>query len=62
MEHPIVRQIDLTDILYKGRMRENILLKPNDIVYVPSKYGTNLTESLRELIESLTIDDFRLIR
>lgn len=34
-EKPVVRQVNLNDILYKGRMADNILLRPNDIVYVP---------------------------
>lgn len=53
MEHPIVRQIDLTDILYKGRMAENMLLRPNDIVYVPARYSINLTSAMLELVGPL---------
>jgi polysaccharide biosynthesis/export protein len=48
-QHPVVRQIDLTDILYKGKMSENILLKPNDIVYVPARYSSNLSAVIAEL-------------
>jgi polysaccharide export outer membrane protein len=48
---PIVRQIDLTGILYEGRMAEDILLEPNDIVYVPARYSSNLSAAIRELIK-----------
>jgi protein involved in polysaccharide export with SLBB domain len=50
LEHPLVRQIDLTDIIYKGRMSENMMLKPNDIVYVPARYSINLQAAIQELI------------
>ncbi|MCL5269148.1 MAG: polysaccharide export protein [bacterium] len=50
LENPVVRQIDLTDILYKGKMKENILLKPNDIVYVPAKSSSTLGATIRELL------------
>jgi protein involved in polysaccharide export with SLBB domain len=50
LENPVVRQIDLTDIIYKGRMKENILLKPNDIVYVPAKASSTLGATIRELL------------
>lgn len=52
-EHPIVRQIDLTNILYKGRMAENMMLKPGDIVFVPAKQSANLTAALRDLIRPI---------
>ena len=44
----LVYEVDLTDIIYKGKMRENILLQPNDIVYVPSRYSTNLRSAIQE--------------
>lgn len=59
-ENPVVRQIDLTDILYRGRMGENVLLRPNDIVYVPSRYSTNVSAAIRELLVPFNdINDFR---
>ena len=48
--NPVVRQIDLADIIYKGKMAENILLQPNDIVYVPARYAINVTGAIRELL------------
>ena len=50
LNHPLVYEIDLTDIIYKGKLRENILLKPNDRVYVPSRYSTNLRAAIREVL------------
>jgi ribosomal protein L16 Arg81 hydroxylase len=35
--HPTVRQFDLRKMLTKGRMLENELLRPGDLVYVPDK-------------------------
>lgn len=52
-ENPVVRQIDLTDIIYKGRMAENILLKPGDYVYVPAKQSSNLTAAIADLIRPI---------
>lgn len=49
-ENPVVRQIDLSDIIYKGKMRENILLKPGDIVYVPARYSVNLAAAIHDLL------------
>lgn len=57
---PLVRQVNLNDIIYKGKMAENILLKPNDIVYVPSRYSTNVSAAIKELLLPFNdINDFR---
>lgn len=48
--NPIVRRIDLADIIYRGRLRENILLRPGDIVYVPARYSVNLTAAIHDLL------------
>lgn len=50
LTNPVVRQIDLTDIIYKGVMSENILLKPDDIVYIPAKYSTNVSGAIRDML------------
>lgn len=47
---PVVYNVDLSDIIYQGKLRENILLRPNDRVYVPSRYSTNLRAAIRELL------------
>jgi protein involved in polysaccharide export with SLBB domain len=58
--NPVVRQVNLNDIVYKGKMAENILLRPNDIVYVPSRYSTNLSSAIKELLLPFNdINDFR---
>ena len=49
-DHPIVREINLTDVLLRGKMRENMLLQPNDVVFVPDRYSTHLTSAIRELL------------
>jgi polysaccharide biosynthesis/export protein len=50
LNNPIVYEVDLTDIIYKGKHRENILLRPNDRVYVPTRYSTNLRSVIQELM------------
>lgn len=49
-EAPIVREIDLTEIVFKGKMAENMLLQPNDIVYVPAKQSSNLTAAFFDFV------------
>jgi polysaccharide export outer membrane protein len=51
---PVVYQVDLADILYKGKMHDNILLKPNDTVYVPARYSFNLLQMVRELVDPVS--------
>lgn len=46
---PIKRQLNVNNIIYRGLMKENILLNPNDIVYVPSKLGGTLVEALGDI-------------
>ena len=48
--NPVVKEVNLTDILYRGIMAENVLLQPDDIVYVPSRYTTNFTSAIRDLL------------
>lgn len=56
---PIVRQVDTTNLIYKGRMAENMLLKPYDIVYVPAKQSANLTVAIFDLIRPFyAVTDF----
>jgi polysaccharide export outer membrane protein len=50
LNRPIHYTVDLNDIIYKGKMRENILLRPNDRVYVPSRYSTNLRAMINEAL------------
>lgn len=49
-ENPLVYQVNLTDVLYRGEMAQNMLLKPNDIVYVPARHSFSLTAALREVL------------
>jgi polysaccharide export outer membrane protein len=49
LNRPIVYEVDLADIIYKGKLRENILLRPNDRVYVPSRYSANFRDALHEV-------------
>lgn len=48
--HPIVREINLDDILYRGKMEQNMMLSPNDYVYIPSKYNVNLGGAIDEVL------------
>lgn len=49
-ENPVVYEVDLTDLIYKGQLDKNILLQPNDRVYIPSRYATNLRAVIQELL------------
>ncbi|MBN1586817.1 MAG: polysaccharide export protein [Candidatus Omnitrophica bacterium] len=46
--HPVARKIDLQKILYKGVLKENIDLKPGDVVYIPPTVMTSVTRTLDE--------------
>src|SRR5690606_32063384 len=52
-DNPVVYQVDLNEVLYRGTLRENILLRPDDIVYVPAKYATNISRSIQELLRPI---------
>jgi protein involved in polysaccharide export with SLBB domain len=60
VESPIVRQINLGDIIYKGKMAENILLSPDDIVYVPSKVAGSISQAIRDVLRP--VDDVASVR
>ena len=49
-ENPITQQVDLTDILYKGKMKHNALLSPGDIVFVPARQASNVSKMIAELV------------
>lgn len=56
-DRPVVKQVNLTDVLYRGKMRHNVLLEPNDIVYIPARFSANFSAVVRELVspaESVT--------
>lgn len=56
---PIVRQVDATNLIYKGKMAENMVLRPNDIVYVPAKQSSNLTVAIFDVIRPFyAVTDF----
>lgn len=52
--NPIVRQINLGDVLYAGIMEENMLLRPGDYVYIPSKHNVNLAGAIGELLRPVS--------
>ena len=54
LENPVVRQINVADILYKGKMAENIMLKPGDQVFVPARYTFNLVGAIRDFFAPIT--------
>ena len=58
--NPVVRQIDVGDIIYKGKMAENILLSPDDIVYVPSKISGSVSQAIRDVLRP--VDDVGSVR
>ncbi|MCE5230549.1 polysaccharide biosynthesis/export family protein [bacterium] len=48
--NPVVREVNLDDILYRGKMEHNMMLSPGDYVYIPAKYNVNLGGAIDELI------------
>ncbi len=50
LHHPVVRQVSLDQVLFEGRMEDNMVLRPGDYVYVPSKYNVNLAGAIGELL------------
>lgn len=49
-ERPVVRKINLKQILHGGRMAKNIMLKPGDIVVVPSTASKSLGVFLAQIL------------
>lgn len=45
--------VNLKRILYKGQIKENIILKPDDIVYVPSLWVTKVNFWLNQLLNPI---------
>lgn len=48
--NPVVREINLDDILYRGKMKQNMMLSPGDYVYIPAKYNVNLGAAIDEVL------------
>ena len=42
----VVKKIDLDKILYKGDLRQNVMMKPGDVIYVPA---TMVTKFMRKI-------------
>ena len=53
MYNPIVLQVNLDEILYRGVMEENVMLEPGDYVFVPSRYNVNLAGAIEELLRPI---------
>ena len=60
-EHPACRVIDAAKIIYKGKLRNDVVLKPGDVVYVPNtvldKTSFVLGQILSPLQRSRSITD-----
>ncbi|MEN6625173.1 MAG: polysaccharide biosynthesis/export family protein [Candidatus Sumerlaeia bacterium] len=48
--NPVVREINLDDILYRGKMEHNMMLSPGDYIYIPAKYNVNLGGAIDEVL------------
>lgn len=53
LEKPIYRIVDASEIIYKGRLRDNIVLKPGDVVYVPSTVLGKTSSILSQILSPL---------
>ena len=52
-EHPKVRRVNLFRAIRKGTSQEDIILKPNDLVYVPRHFIADFNKCLNELQPSV---------
>ena len=63
-ENPDVTVVNVDDIRFKGDLRQNVLIYPKDIIYVPSTPIADINRYLRDYITPLfqtivTVDYFR---
>lgn len=56
----VVRKIDLSDMLQRGDMRENTVLRDGDIVYVSERGASRFNYYMTQLLPSLRVIDFTL--
>ena len=54
LEHPKAIRVNLASALRKGRLKEDINLSAQDIVYVPRKFIANLNYFLKQIIEPIS--------
>ncbi|MCX7661913.1 MAG: polysaccharide biosynthesis/export family protein [Candidatus Omnitrophica bacterium] len=51
---PFYRKIDVAEILYKGRMADNVLIQPGDIIYVPKTVINKFATVIGQIVSPLT--------
>ncbi|OQX81793.1 MAG: hypothetical protein B6D56_01580 [Candidatus Omnitrophica bacterium 4484_70.1] len=58
---PVYRRVDLYRMLYKGILKDNLILSPGDVVVVPSTIPSEINRALEGLLSPITraavIDD-----
>ena len=54
LEHPKAMRVNLASALRKGKLKEDIRLKAQDIVYVPKKFIANLNYFLKQFLEPIS--------
>jgi len=52
--HPTFVKVNLYDILYKGKLKDDITIYPGDIIYVPTRILVKITRFFRDLTSPLT--------
>ncbi|MCM8796216.1 MAG: polysaccharide biosynthesis/export family protein [Candidatus Omnitrophica bacterium] len=52
---PYSRNINVADILYKGRMQNNIIIEPGDIIYIPKTVLNKITSTLGQITLPLAV-------
>lgn len=52
-ENPVCNIIDAADIIYKGRLKDNVILKPGDVVYIPSTVLSRTSSVLSQILSPL---------
>lgn len=61
LEKPVYSKVDLVNVLYDGKLKDDLTLTPGDVVFVPSTLPTMFNRALTTLLSPVTraavIDD-----
>lgn len=54
VEKPVCKKIDLYVLLYKGDLSDNLMLRPGDVVVVPSTVPSEINRALNQMLSPFT--------
>jgi len=52
--HPIIKKVDAFDIIYRGRLANNIKIDNGDVIYIPMTAASKITEVIGDTIAPLS--------